>query len=752
MFGWINDCTESLVVTKFGIEKWRAIKEKAGCDVDDGAFIRHQYYDDKSTISLVVAASDILGISVDDVLEAFGQHFMEFTRHSGYDNMLSCQGSTLRLWLSNLNALHDHLQSSLPSGFVAPVFWCEDDEEVDGSILLHYYSERGGLLTPIVVGVVKEVARYHFDLEITMQGLQKQNDPVPGSEDASTYEFSTWRIRTKEPSEQWKLTTKSEQGNATKEESSPAESAPLRSADLAQCPFKGMSEEFRKSPAQSEKFGKKILSRLFKKKNKDQDEVPQHSFHSAHSSPAIIQHCPVQPSESSSFCDPTPSSTPISMSGDLMKEVFPYHVVVDGDFGILQIGNRLANLIGAEINLVGRHIDKIFEIKRPVLGSWDWSTLHKLEDQTFFLQSMTSRQTKLKANIIHLSASPKQVMFVVSPDAKNVAELTEMNLTMSDLPLHSFQRDAVFLGEHMHSEVRSAHKLDKLSKKLSNERNLSNTLLYSMIPQNVAELLRNGKTFEPDHHDEVTLFFSDVVGFTAMCAELPPWDIIDMLNRLYTVMDYLAAKFNLYKVETIGDAYMCCSGLPDPHKNHAEDIANFSIAVKECVKLVTSPLSGQPIRLRIGIHSGACMSGVVGTLTPHYCLFGDMINTTSRHESTGEPDKIQASSITYGRLCHFTEDAKHYNWTPRGLIDMKGKGQMYTYWLDSGGDTNPHVGPEPLNFLVEEVKKMLETKIWKKRKYFQKRASGSTNMTEFVDTSYQDNVLGQPDENGDRSS
>eukprot|EP01083_Nonionella_stella_P035561 97031_1 len=140
MFGWINDCTESLVVTKFGIEKWRAIKEKAGCDVDDGAFIRHQYYDDKSTISIVVAASDVLGISVDDVLEAFGQYFMEFTRHAGYDNMLSCQGSTLRLWLSNLNALHDHLQSSLPSGFVAPVFWCEDDEEVDGSILLHYYS------------------------------------------------------------------------------------------------------------------------------------------------------------------------------------------------------------------------------------------------------------------------------------------------------------------------------------------------------------------------------------------------------------------------------------------------------------------------------------------------------------------------------------------------------------------------------------------------------------------------------------
>lgn len=778
MFGWINDCTESLVVSKFGIEKWHEIKAKAGCEVQDGSFIRHQYYDDSSTLALVMAASDVLGVSVDDVLEAFGQHFMEFTRHNGYDNMLSCQGSTLRLWLSNLNALHDHLQSSLPKGFVAPVFWCEDDEEVGGSILLHYYSERGGGLTPIVVGVVKEVARYHFDLEINMMRLQLQGAQIEPEDNVGTqpppqsgeteYKYTSWRISTVDPSLQWKLTSKAEKDEEAATES--PESAPLgksghgsghgislaqgqlhphaHGADITQCPFMHANDAtIQMQRSTSEKSGKKIWERIFKKK-KDSERsisdfnIPPNSSHSVHSAPVISRS-----SIASSTCakEASSSSSSICMSGDKMKEVFPYHVVVDNDFKILQVGNELKRLIEPTAPLVGSHIDEVLTIKRPVLGSWDWSVLHKLEDQTFFLQSITTKRTKLKANIIHLSSRPKQVMFVISPDAKNVAELTEMKLTMSDLPLHSFQRDAVFLGEHMYSEVRSAHKLDKLSKKLANERNLSNTLLYSMIPRDVADLLRNGKTFEPEHHDEVTLFFSDVVGFTAMCAELPPWDIIDMLNRLYTVMDYLAAKFNLYKVETIGDAYMCCSGLPEPQENHAEHIANFSIAVKECVKLVTSPLSGQPIRLRIGIHSGACMSGVVGTLTPHYCLFGDMINTTSRHESTGEPDRIQASSITYGKLSHFAEDPTHFNWTPRGLVEMKGKGQMYTYWLDSGGETNPHVGPGPMAALVEEVKAMLATKTWKKRRYFQKRASGSTNMTEFVDTSYQDDVLGDHD-------
>lgn len=100
-------------------------------------------------------------------------------------------------------------------------------------------------------------------------------------------------------------------------------------------------------------------------------------------------------------------------------------------------------------------------------------------------------------------------MFILSPDAENISELTQMGLTMSDLPLHSFQRDVVFLGEHIASEVRTAHKLDRLSKRLENEKTVSNTLLNSMLPASVAESLRKGKTVEPQLYENVTLFFSD---------------------------------------------------------------------------------------------------------------------------------------------------------------------------------------------------------------------------------------------------
>jgi len=198
MFGWINDCTECLVISKFGEETWAAIKKKAGCEVEDGGFLRYKYYEDKDTVELVVAAAEVLGISVDDVLFAFGDYFIDYVHDNGYSNVLECLGSNLRDWLSNLNSLHDHLQASYPKGFVAPVFWSEDDEESKtGAIMVHYFSQRGSLLVPLVVGVIKKVARCYFDIEIDMDQLQLQ--------DENEAKNTSWRITTVDPTLSYKL-------------------------------------------------------------------------------------------------------------------------------------------------------------------------------------------------------------------------------------------------------------------------------------------------------------------------------------------------------------------------------------------------------------------------------------------------------------------------------------------------------------------------------------------------------------------
>jgi guanylate cyclase soluble subunit beta len=143
MLGWINDCIENLVIEKFGKDAWHAVKEKAGCEVKDGGFYKMELYQDKSTIDLVMAASEVSGLSVDEVLYAFGRYFFHYIRDEGYESLLCCQGKTLKNWMMNINAIHNHLQTTFPKKMSMPQFWCEDhmasDGKEDGSLVLHYY-------------------------------------------------------------------------------------------------------------------------------------------------------------------------------------------------------------------------------------------------------------------------------------------------------------------------------------------------------------------------------------------------------------------------------------------------------------------------------------------------------------------------------------------------------------------------------------------------------------------------------------
>jgi guanylate cyclase soluble subunit beta len=175
MLGWINDCVEKLVIKRFGVEAWRIVKQKAGCQVADGGFFKLDHYTDKSTIDLVVAASEVSGLSVDDVLEAFGEFFVHYIRDEGYDNLLCCQGSTLKDWMSNINAIHQHLQTTFPKKMIMPEFWCEDSTEDDGSLMLHYHSKRGNYLAPLAKGLVSEIASFQFKVHINMERTQTQD-------------------------------------------------------------------------------------------------------------------------------------------------------------------------------------------------------------------------------------------------------------------------------------------------------------------------------------------------------------------------------------------------------------------------------------------------------------------------------------------------------------------------------------------------------------------------------------------------
>ncbi|ELU04866.1 hypothetical protein CAPTEDRAFT_138354, partial [Capitella teleta] len=221
--------------------------------------------------------------------------------------------------------------------------------------------------------------------------------------------------------------------------------------------------------------------------------------------------------------------------------------------------------------------------------------------------------------------------------------------------------------------------VNQRTSELIEEKKKTDTLLYRMLPQTVAEKLKSGKSLEAELYENVTIYFSDIVGFTALSSESSPMEVVQLLNDLYTMFDSIIAKYDVYKVETIGDAYMVTSGLPVRNgERHAKEVACMALDLLRAIS--EFKVRNRPeyrMKLRIGLHTGPCAAGVVGQTMPRYCLFGDTVNTASRMETTGEALKIHMSQQAKEALAIFPE----FIMVCRGEIWVKGKGDITTYWL-----------------------------------------------------------------------
>ncbi|XP_006865081.1 PREDICTED: olfactory guanylyl cyclase GC-D-like [Chrysochloris asiatica] len=233
------------------------------------------------------------------------------------------------------------------------------------------------------------------------------------------------------------------------------------------------------------------------------------------------------------------------------------------------------------------------------------------------------------------------------------------------------------------------------TEELELERQKTERLLSQMLPLSVAEALKMGVTVEPEYFDQVTIYFSDIVGFTTISALSEPMEVVGLLNDLYTLFDAVLGSHDVYKVETIGDAYMVASGIPRRNgSRHAAEIANMALDILSSVgdfRMRHAP--DVPIHIRVGLHSGPCVAGVVGLTMPRYCLFGDTVNTASRMESTGLPYRIHISRNTVQTLLGLDEG---YKIDIRGQTELKGKGIEETYWL-VGKAGFPRSLPTPLD-------------------------------------------------------
>ena len=206
------------------------------------------------------------------------------------------------------------------------------------------------------------------------------------------------------------------------------------------------------------------------------------------------------------------------------------------------------------------------------------------------------------------------------------------------------------------------------------ERDKSEGLLLNVLPQPIADRLKQGESTIADSFPGVTVLFADVVGFTPLSARVSATELVALLNQVFSVFDGLTDQHGLEKIKTIGDAYMVVGGLPSPGEDHAEVVAEMALGIQEALPRFNEE-HGSSLRLRIGINSGPVVAGVIGTKKFIYDLWGDTVNTASRMESHGVEDHIQVTEETY-RLLN-----DKYEFEERGVIDVKGKGDMSTYFL-----------------------------------------------------------------------
>ncbi|KAL1431397.1 hypothetical protein MTO96_014249 [Rhipicephalus appendiculatus] len=620
-----------------------------------GSFLMHRVYADDVTFKLVQSASEVLEMSPDACLEALGCHFLYFCQQHGYDHILRVLGSNLTDFLTNLDNLHDHLASTYP-GMSAPSFRVSPGPM--GSLHLHYCSERKGL-HPIVKGLVKAVAREFFDTEVNVNTCKvtDRGDRVTVIMEVSECVLKEYSDGVHEHFHHGyyflivTVTTYSLGSN-------------LQRAMLRLC-----WRIYRRQGWPRVSSPPIEIPGLMQKRS---------SFTSAHITDHLSQSPQDLPVDTKTFCS-----------------AFPFHVIFDRDFVIHQAGKGLVRLTRSMWQR-GKPVlfTDMFSICRPVIECSFESILGFLnqvyvvtakdgvleKDRKFpqakpaaspagsrrkLLRRLNSTVEpppdgvlRLKGQMVSLPEADC-LLFLCSPRVKSLEDMHRVGLFFSDLALHDPVRDLILISHQRRRERELVEKLDEasnhlkiLDSKLREDKRRTEDLLCSIFPARVARNLCLDLPVEAEKFEMVSCLFSDIVGFTALCGSenVQPMDIVRLLNRLYVQFDSLTNLHGVYKVETIGDAYLVVSGIPEFTEDHADRVVVMGLAMQAVTRTVQSPVEGHAIEIRIGIHSGPAMAGVVGTQMPRYCLFGHTVTLANKVESHGLPKQVTITEETKRHL------------------------------------------------------------------------------------------------------
>uniref|UniRef100_A0A0B6ZRC8 guanylate cyclase n=1 Tax=Arion vulgaris TaxID=1028688 RepID=A0A0B6ZRC8_9EUPU len=269
----------------------------------------------------------------------------------------------------------------------------------------------------------------------------------------------------------------------------------------------------------------------------------------------------------------------------------------------------------------------------------------------------------------------------------NLDDMLKAGLYLHDLNMFDSSRDLVLAGQQcasdleygMEKQIAWSKQIEETLNKLDIARQQSEKLINSMLTKSIADRLKQGDDAVDtcEAFPQVTILFSYLERFSDICTEGTPMQTVQCIQNVTEVYDKIVDKYNLFKVETLGDGvYMVAGGVPDKCCDHAQKIAGLALELVENAMYVKNPITGAGMQIRIGMHTGSVVAGIVGKRTPQYCLFGDTVNTAARMQTNSEPGRIHLSQPSRDCLKE-TGFVTVY----RGKIHVKGKGEMRTYWL-----------------------------------------------------------------------
>ncbi|XP_034244974.1 soluble guanylate cyclase 89Db-like [Thrips palmi] len=391
----------------------------------------------------------------------------------------------------------------------------------------------------------------------------------------------------------------------------------------------------------------------------------------------------------------------------LLMDLFPFGALLqsapDGSALVLQqAGEKLLDVLALQDGgrcLHGAVASEFFRIRRPQGALFTMDSIRQLQSVLFEVEvlnvkdkqadraSTTSACILLKGQMLYLEDT-KCIVFLCSPLVSDLSELAAQGLFLNDLNLHGLSREMVMEGWHQcarlelmceRAEQHSTQLQDSL-RLLDQWRRRGDELLCSMIPRTVADRLLDGTGASSaldtcQAFDAVTVLFCELLdvdrGEQADTAEVVA-EKVKTINQAFSQFDHLLDDHHVYKVETVGQVYMVVSGAPEPHRDHAVHACRVALGLQRCARSLRQPV-------RIGLHSGPVVAGVVGLKVPRYCLFGDTVNTAARMQSSSLSGSVQLSAATQSLL-----KGEEFRTMPRGQVWVKGKGLMSTFWLLHG--------------------------------------------------------------------